>query len=296
MRLNEAVRRVRRMWDEVDNERLPPHVISAMAEKLANEHMPTPDPAHKASVLAAMRVAALERDHVLEAGDRSFRAALDQGSEHVGTWRLLDTIRPQLALLPWPFWVIAAVLVVFGAFVFPFVTDWGPAALTVTVPLIGLVGLIYTLRASSSGMSEWEASCPVTPFQLALARLVIVLTCSIVASLLGSLILMQYDFGISLAGLTVSWFAPLLFVVGLYLAADVWFGGMAGSAAAAAAWFGYVLLTRGGLTANSLALSVDGFTLAPLDSAALIAGLLLLGFGLASSSHTGRKLHEHRAP
>lgn len=293
MRLNEAVRRVRRMWDEVDNERLPPHVASAMAEKLANEHLPTPDPTHKASVLAAMRAAVFERTRVFEAGDRSFRAALDRGTEHVGTWRLLDTIRPQLALLPWPFWAITAALVVLGACVFPFVADWGPAALTVTVPLIGLVGLIYTLRASSSGMREWEASCPVAPFQLALARLVIVLTCSIVASLLGSLLLMQHDFGVSLAGLTVSWFAPLLFIVGLYLAADVWLGGMAGSAASVAGWFGYVLLTRGGLTANSLALSVDGFTLAPLDSAALIAGLLLLGIGLASSSQTGRKQHEH---
>lgn len=293
--------RVRRMWDEVCDDPLPAPVAAALARELTAENAPSSDPAARAALAATLQAVAARMAR--EAGgappvlaDRSFRRRLDAGTAQVGAWRLLDAVRPQLALLPWSYWVTIAALFVIGVAAVRWLPEWSAAGLIATVPLMGLVGLLYTLRASGAGVREWEQSCPVTPFQLALTRVVIVLALSSGVSLLGSLILVRQAVGLSLAALTVSWLAPLALIAGVYLLADVLAGGWAAGAAGAVVWFAYLAFTRGGQAGTSVAMSTERFVLSLQDAAGLVLGAALIAVALVLCSRRGAgRTHERRA-
>lgn len=247
--------RIRRMWSEVCDESVSPLLSARLADQLSDERLPSARLDHKAGVMAAALAAAANRrtSQVVGAGhERVFRQLLDQGTKHVGTWRLLDAVRPHLALLSWSYWMTAAILFVLSVFFFPHVAGWGPGVLIVTVPMIALISLIYTVRAGSQGVREWERSCPMTPFQIALARTTLVLGITVIVAFVASLIFVRQEIGVSLAALTISWFAPLLLIVGVYMACDLVLGGMAGPVGAAVIWFVHVAITEAGKRLSSV--------------------------------------------
>lgn len=291
------VNRIRRMWSEVTEEPLSEHLASAMARQLTTEDWPPVREGHKAMVLAgALAASAERRGSTVQASDynRSFRQKLDRGTTRIGTWRLLDTVRPHLALLSWSYWVMAGALFLLSAFVFPQLAGWGSGALIVTVPLLALVSLLYTVRAGNHAMREWERSCPVTPFQIALARTTLVLGNTVAAALLGSVVLIRQEIGVSLAALTVSWLAPLLLIVGLYMACDLVFGGFAGPVGGVMAWFVHLIVTEGGQSVSTATHGVGGAALSTYDAVTLLSGVFLLLISLlltwkgSEASHADR--------
>lgn len=292
------VDRIRRMWAEVSEEPLPELMATKMAQRLTAEDLPNMRAEHKVAVLARALDAAAERRGYTAAAvghDRTFRRRLDRGSTGVGTSRLLDAVRPHLALLSWSYWVLAGVLFALSVFVFPKLAGWGPGALIVTVPLLALVSLLYTVRAGSSGMREWERSCPVTPFQIALARTTLVLGITVACAFIATLALVRQDVGLSLAALTVSWFAPLLLIVGLYMAFDLLFGGWTGPVGAAVAWFVHLAVTEGGRAVSTVAYGVIGAEVSTYDVVTLLAGAFLLLISLLLTWKGSEETHADRA-
>lgn len=288
------VERIRRMWAELSDEPMGKGTAEVLADRLALESLPSPRPHRKAEAITAALAAAKERTVADVADDRSFRRLLDQGTPSVGTWRIVEAVRPQLGLLSWSYWLIAVLLFVAGTFALPRIEAWGPGALIVTVPLLGLVSLLYTVRPGSQRVREWERSCPITTFQIALGRVTLVLGTTLSLAAVASLLLLRQDFGVQMAALTVSWLAPLLLIVGLYMVADVRMGNLAGPTAAIVGWFVHLILTEGGRSRSSIASA--GTTVSTYDALLLLLGAASLLTALLLTSTSAGESDEHPTP
>lgn len=141
-----------------------------------------------------------------------------QGQRSSLSW-LLATARAQVSLFGLSFWLVSVLVTVLGAVValsgVPLVGD-RIFALRAFGPLLAYLGTVSAFRGISLRVLEFELVCLPTLWQLALARLVIVLGYDTGLGLLLGLILWAGGAGSFLA-LTLSWLMPLLLVAGLAL-------------------------------------------------------------------------------
>lgn len=183
-----------------------------------------------------------------------------QGQRSSLSW-LLATARAQVSLFGLSFWLVSALVTLLGAVVVlsgvPLVGD-RIFSLRALGPLLAYLGTISAFRGISLRVLEFELVCLPTPWQLALARLVIVLGYDAGLGLLLGLILWAGGAGSFLA-LTLSWLMPLLLVAGLALLLSL---RLSLPAAAGLAYAGWLALLAFDATA-----SLHALPLTPLSEA-----------------------------
>ncbi|HEU5440139.1 MAG TPA: hypothetical protein VFU88_12695 [Ktedonobacterales bacterium] len=201
---------------------------------------------------------------------------------------LLDITRTQVSLFGLSFWLVSALITFVGAVAV--LSAAGPTSdaqqiaaqeivLRASGPLLACLGTVIAFRGTGAHVLECELVCLPTPLQLALARLVIVLGYDITLGLALCLALVAGGAGDVLM-LMLSWFMPLLLVVGLALLLSLRLSIQTAASVAYGSWLAILAL---GAIANLqnlralslLALTSPSETLLGSLGVALLAAVLL---------------------
>jgi hypothetical protein len=149
---------------------------------------------------------------------------------------LLTTARAQVSLFGPGFWLVSALVTLLGAvIVLTKILPDQELILRASGPLLAYLGTVVAFRGSGRKTLELELVCLPSPFQLALARMVIVLGYDAGLGLALSLVLWLGGSGQVLA-LTLSWLMPLLLVAGLALLFSLRFSIQIAASLAYASW------------------------------------------------------------
>jgi hypothetical protein len=241
------------------------------------------DPAEVAAALPA--IAALagweplpptrgERDRLVAALARHLprpsaaRAAV--AARHRSPWaELTSLVRMALAqatILRAGFWVGSAAVMLVGVLLAANVAAPDRAlVLELAGPLLAYLGTALGFRGASIGVLEFELACPVSPRQLTVARLLVIVGYQALVGLALSSPLPAWGLRV-----TLLWLAPLLVATGLTLLLSLWLPVARAAGFVAVAWVAAaVVIWRAGAT--SLAASL------PAEAAVAVAGLVLLG-------------------
>jgi hypothetical protein len=154
----------------------------------------------------------------------------------------LEVARAQVSILQPSFWLLSAFLVLLG-FLAHFVIPGSYALiLQIVGPFLAYLGTQAIFRCVRLHMLEFELSCPPSPQQLTIARLLVVLLYDIGLGLLLSLLLLTRG-GESFLALTLDWLMPLLLIMGLTLLLSLRFSIYLAAAIAYIGWLMLLVLT-----------------------------------------------------
>lgn len=172
-----------------------------------------------------------------------------------------------------PVWWLSSLLLVLGglALAGP-LSDLG-LSLAVLAPVLVMAGLAYGFRTIRGGALELELSCPVTPVQMILSRLLVLLGYNFLLGLLAVLTLGAPGL------LLLSWTACLFLFTGLMLSLTLYMGTTAAVVGSLTLWGLQLLMADVGL--SLFALPGSRFWL-PMQFSALALGLLLVGLAVLS--------------
>jgi hypothetical protein len=155
---------------------------------------------------------------------------------------LLATARAQVSLFGLGFWLVSALVTLLGAgLVLSNVLPNQEVVLRASGPLLAYLGTIVAFRGRGERVMELELVCLLSPLQLAMARLVIVLGYDVGLSLALSLVLWAGGSGQVLA-LTLSWLMPLLLVAGLALLLSLRLSVQAAASLAYGSWLAFLAI------------------------------------------------------
>jgi hypothetical protein len=237
--------------------------------RLAEWQAPQPSPADTQRLLVQLTSALPAPSPVRQA----IREERQRGSFY---W-LLSLARTQVSLFSLSFWLVSALVTLLGAIVvltIPRLED--PAFyLRAMGPLLAYLGTVSAFRGTQMRVLEFELVCLPTPWQLALARLVIVL---------------GYDVGLGLAlclafwvggaeqvlALLISWFMPLLLVAGLALLLSLRLPIQAAASLAYGSWLAVLALSATLQFQALLLTTLSEIMLGGLGLALLVLALLRL--------------------
>lgn len=216
------------------------------------------------------------------------RQAIREERERGSLYWLLSLARTQVSLFGLSFWLVSALVTLLGAAVVLSSAQLGGIQLgerffylRAIGPLLAYLGTVSAFRGTQLRVLEFELVCLPTPWQLALARLVIVLGYDVGLGLLLGLMIWAGGAGSFLA-LTLSWLMPLLLVAGLALLLSLRLSMPVAAALAYGGWLAVLVLDT---TA-----SLQTLALTPISEALLGGiGLALLAIALlrlrAAMSH-----------
>jgi hypothetical protein len=208
------------------------------------------------------------------------RQAIREERQRGSLYWLLSLARTQVSLMSLSFWLVSAFVTLLGALVvltIPRLED--PVFyLRAMGPLLAYLGTVSAFRGTQLRVLEFELACLPTPWQLALARLVIVLGYDVGLGLAFCLVLWAGGAGQVLA-LLISWFMPLLLVAGLALLLSLRLSIQAAAALAYGSWLAL------------LALSATFQFQAPLLTT--LAEVILGGLGMALLAFALLRLHSN---
>jgi hypothetical protein len=159
---------------------------------------------------------------------------------------VLQLVQPQAMLLSRWFVLVSVLVLIVGLAFTKAVNGNMLRFLANASPVLGILTVFYEFRAKLSGTSELEAACPYSPAQLAAARLVVVLGYDTLLCLVATPFVSYYQ-GQMLWRVIVSWFAPLLLVLGIALAVSLRFGIVGGCLIATTVWALQLVVSEGGL-------------------------------------------------
>jgi hypothetical protein len=157
----------------------------------------------------------------------------------------------QVGLLRPSFWLVSLAIVAVGALiVLSGLSNQQTNMLRALGPLLAVLSVSSIMRSRQLGVLELELSCPVSPLQLALARMVVVLGYDIGLGLVFSVVLSASGQGrgqieeidASLLALILHWLAPLLLVSGVALLLSLKLPPMVAGTIAYAAWLSMLVL------------------------------------------------------
>jgi hypothetical protein len=187
---------------------------------------------------------------------------------------MLRALVPQVRLFR-PVWWLGSLLVVLMSLGLaePLAAEGIP--LSALAPLLIIAGVGYAFGSLRGGALELELSCPITPAQAALGRMLVVLGYGLALGAATALV-----YGGPALPLLLGWCASLLFFAGLMLALTV-FTGTSGAAALSLLVWGAQLLFRE--TRLTLFVQPDAPGWLHVQLVALAAGGLLLPFALFRS-------------
>ncbi len=185
---------------------------------------------------------------------------------------ILQLIQPQAMLLSKGFVFVSLVALIVGLTITKAVNGDMLLFLANASPVLGILTVFYEFRARLSGTLELEIACPYSPAQLATARLFVVLCYDVLLCFIATPFVSYYQ-GQMLWQVIVSWFAPLLLVLGIALAVSLRFGIVGGCLIAATVWLVQLAASqRGPLAALLLPKSMAIFA----DFISMGVGALLL--------------------
>jgi hypothetical protein len=219
-----------------------------------------------------------ERDRLLAALARHLprpspaRAAV--AARHRSPWtELAGLVRMALAqatILRAGFWAGSAAVMLVGVLLAANVAAPDRAlVLELAGPLLAYLGTALGFRGTSIGVLEFELACPVSPRQLTVARLLIIVGYQALVGLALSSPLPAWGLRV-----TLLWLAPLLVATGLTLLLSLWLPVTRAAGFVAVAWVAAaVVIWRAG--ASTLAASL------PAEATLAVAGLVLLGAAVA---------------
>jgi len=186
-----------------------------------------------------------------------------------------------------PLWWLASLgFVLLGLGAGSFLADWGLSPAVLAPPLI-IGGVLYSFHSLRGAALELELSCPVTPAQVALGRILVPLLYCLVLGALpvlagtitsGPAVLVApapafLPSAILAVRLFLGWAAALFLFAGLMLTLTLHFGTYTAAGLSTALWAGLAGLHRLPLSPFSLS---HGALWTPLQVGGLTAGLLLL--------------------
>ena len=186
---------------------------------------------------------------------------------------LLATARTQVSLFGLAFWLASALVTLVGAgAVLGNMLPDQDVLLGISGPFLAYMGTTIAFRGPGLRVLELELACPPSPWQLAIARLVIVLGYDVGLGLVLSLALWA-EGAQDVLTLMLSWFMPLLLVAGLALLLSLRLSVQAAAALAYGSWLAVLAL-------DTLS-PFQAFPLTPLSEALMGSlGLALLAIAL----------------
>jgi len=158
----------------------------------------------------------------------------------------LQLVQPQSMLLSKRFIALTVLCMVFGLIITNAFDGNTMKFLTNTAPILGVLTVFYEFRAKLSGVNELEAACPYSQAQLATARLIVVLSYTVLLCLLVTP-LVSYWQGQVLWIVIIRWFAPLLLMLGIALSASIKLGIVGGCLIATTVWAVQFIISKSGM-------------------------------------------------
>ncbi len=226
--------------------------------ELAKYSVPDPTPAMTERLLDSVRSAVpsapVPTANPWKAG-RWIRLALQQGS-----------------VFEKPFWVASLIIMLLGLLFS--LGDSLPVLFSMLAPGMAALGVAYSFRGGT--IKEIELTCPVTPYQIVLGRMLVIFVFNTVLGFAGSMVLAGYGSGVVFSDLVIEWLAPMLLLTGMALVTAVWFNSLVSAAGSISLW---VLLLSFKFTGFGLQIGWWPKSMAsPQVMAVLGIGLIALGF------------------
>lgn len=150
--------------------------------------------------------------------------------------RFISLLMQQMPLFSWMFWVTSTAVIALGALLVPLIKHADINPFLMLIPLVSGFGILYALRSYRTPMGELEATFPVSPVEIVIGRLSIVVLYQIGFALFASLCLFAFDLTDSLFLFIISWLVPLCFSTMLTLVAMLKLGPLAGAGITLVVW------------------------------------------------------------
>jgi hypothetical protein len=154
--------------------------------------------------------------------------------------RLYRLLLSQVHVFSWLFWVVSVSVIGFGAWLVPQIQfgNIDPFAAAATVLSGG--GILYALRSLNQPMAELEETFPVTPVQLIVGRMSIILFYDIFLALAATIVLALFGYAPDIPVFIASWLIPLCLCMALAVALMFRFGTWISSIVSLIVWAGQI--------------------------------------------------------
>lgn len=198
---------------------------------------------------------------------------------------LLAHVRMQFGMTRWYMWVVSfAIIAMLTLITEPSdrLTHYFANPMTLFLPLLVAVGVIYTLKTWNREMRMVETATPFPPVLLLFSKLFVLLSIQFIFAVGGSIYLWITLEQFYIVTFVLSWLAPFMFVTGLFMVFVAWKGTVAGVIAASVVSLLFMVRSQGVLNDLAVYSSAGYHTLL---TAFLLAGLAML----AGSCLKGRR-------
>lgn len=251
---------------DIDHQ-LPVETVDTMLNRLDRFAVPEPGPAETEALIAHLRPLMPQPSAPTAARFRDVALVEPRSS-------MLMALLPQVRLFR-PIWWLGSLLAVLLSLGLagPLAAEGIP--LTAVAPLLIIAGVAYAFGSLRGGALELELSCPITPAQAALGRMLVVLSYCLALGALAALV-----HGGPALPLLLGWSASLFFFAGLMLALTLFTGTNGAAALSLLVWGAQLLFRETRLTLYAQP-GAPGWVQVQL--AALAVGVLLLPAALARS-------------
>jgi len=246
-------------------------LLAPVLQYLARWEVPAPSPAETQHLLSRLIPLLTKPSPVRQALRAQRRDAWGQ------LLFFIEVARTQVSILRPRFWLLSAFVTLLGMLiVFSMPNVNSAIVLRMLGPLLAYLASLSVFRGMRLGMLEFELSCPPSPQQLTLARLMIVLGYDVSLGLLCSLLL-WFGGGENFLVLTLHWLTPLLLVTGLALLFSLYLPIARAAGLAYGCWLAVSLMTIVGPITGTplLSLTVTGEVMIGLSGLILLFAALL---------------------
>jgi hypothetical protein len=240
-------------------------------ENLAKYSVPDPIPAMTERLLERVRPAVPQ--------SLGF-CAVNKRQSIFFTW--LKPVFQQVSVFERYFWLANSIIILTGLCVS--LGDSGTLGFSLLAPAVAAGGVAYSFRGQKA--LELELTCPITPYQIVLGRMLVIFVYNTVMSLIGSIILVGSKSGLVFSTLVIDWLAPMLLLTGVALVTAILFNSLISSVTSMLIWSSVL-----GIKFNWLGSETWRVGLLTSPSVMSIIGLGLIFIGLLCS----RKIMENNA-
>lgn len=200
--------------------------VDAVVDQLERYTMSAPTESQTAALLAKLYDSAT----VEGASGRFSDLWLHEEREPESIWlRLSRSWLRHIRMFAWPFWVVSSLIVLAGVCIMPWLERDAVHLFIFLASLLGGCSVLYMMRMARSPMAELEATWPVTPVQLLIGRLGVLLLYDIALALAASGVLYLFGLEWSFMPFIISWLVPLCFSTIFALAVMLRFGTWSGA-------------------------------------------------------------------